>query len=105
HEEVVFKAMKFELEDRLNDNNDNYSPFMPLNFSAFYYNWILYKFGADAKITNWCFNDILDKKVRADNYIKQNQHQNFILSEQRENIFKEIIDAFKNYSNALNLPT
>ncbi|CAG8742121.1 14740_t:CDS:2, partial [Gigaspora margarita] len=97
HEEVFFKAMKSEFKNRPNDNNDN--PFMPLKFSAFYYNWVLNKFGTDAEITNWCFNDILEKKVKADNYIKQNQHQNFILSEQLESISKEIYDAFKNYSN------
>ncbi|CAG8486181.1 20692_t:CDS:2, partial [Gigaspora rosea] len=99
HEEVFFKAMKFELENRLNDDND--SPFMPLNFSAFYYSWVSCKFGADAKITDWCFRDILEKKAKADDYIEQNQHQNFILSEQLESIFKEIYDAFKKNSNIL----
>ncbi|CAG8450394.1 13107_t:CDS:1 [Dentiscutata erythropus] len=90
--------MKFELENRLEDNND--SPFMPLNFSAFYYSWVLNKFGADAKITKWCFNDILEKIIKVDNFIKQNQH--YVLSEQLESNFKEIYDAFKNYSNTKN---
>ncbi|CAG8612475.1 4790_t:CDS:1 [Dentiscutata heterogama] len=96
HEKVFLKAMEFE--NRLDDNND--SPFMSLNFSAFYYSWILNKFGADTEITKWCFNDILEKIIKVDSFIKQNQH--YVLSEQFENNFKELYDAFKNYTNTKN---
>ncbi|CAG8520695.1 36403_t:CDS:1 [Racocetra persica] len=100
HENEFFKAMEFDLENRLDENNN--SPFAPLKFPAFYYCWILSKFGADAQITNWCFNDILEKRVNADVFIQQRHQQNYVLSEQLENNFKEICDAFKSYSNTVN---
>ncbi|CAG8777812.1 9243_t:CDS:2, partial [Racocetra fulgida] len=100
HENEFFKAMEFDLENRLDDNNN--SPFAPLKFPAFYYCWILSKFGAYAQITNWCFNDILEKRVNADVFIQQHHQQNYVLSEQLENNLKEICDAFKSYSNTLN---
>ncbi|CAG8730375.1 9118_t:CDS:2 [Cetraspora pellucida] len=99
HEEVFFKAMEFDLENRLDDNIEN--PFTNLKFPAFYYSWILSKFGPVTKITNWCFNDILEKRVNVDIFVQQHQ-QNYFLNEQPENNFKKICVAFKNYSNTIN---
>ncbi|CAG8818759.1 6345_t:CDS:1, partial [Racocetra persica] len=101
HEKVFFKAMEFDMKNRLDD--DNHRQFAPLKFPAFYYCWILSKFGADAKITDWCFDDILVKRVNLDVFVQQREQRNYVLSEQLEINFKEICDAFKNYSNTINI--
>ncbi|CAG8565785.1 10147_t:CDS:1 [Racocetra fulgida] len=92
--------MEFDMKNRVDD--DNHRQFAPLKFPAFYYCWILNKFGTDAKITDWCFNDILVKRVNLDVFVQQREQRNYVLSEQLEINFKEICDAFKNYSNNIN---
>ncbi|CAG8713914.1 15315_t:CDS:2 [Cetraspora pellucida] len=99
HEKVFFKAMNFDLENRSDDNNN--SLLAPLKFPAFYYCWILNKFGADAEITDSCFEDILMKRVNVDVFIQQRNQRKYILSEQLEHNFKEIKDAFKNYFSTI----
>ncbi|CAG8593264.1 10566_t:CDS:2 [Cetraspora pellucida] len=101
HEKVFFKAMNFDLENRSDDDNNRLLP--PLKFPAFYYCWILNKFGADAEITDLCFKDILMKRVNIDVFVQQRNQRNYILSEQLENNFKEINDAFEDYFNAIKI--
>ncbi|CAG8483049.1 5406_t:CDS:1, partial [Scutellospora calospora] len=67
----------------------------------FYYHWVLDKFGKDAKITEWCFDDILEARINVDIYVQQNQNQD-ALNESPENNFKDIIDVFNKYSDTKN---
>ncbi|CAG8711202.1 9018_t:CDS:2, partial [Dentiscutata erythropus] len=102
-ESKFLRAMDFLLINRSNNGNldNDDSPFKPLEFSTMYYNWCLRRFGENAKITERCFDDILNTRVSIDIYYKQtlnNQVPTGLMQEK----FKNECEVFKIYCNARN---
>ncbi|RIB13269.1 hypothetical protein C2G38_2198339 [Gigaspora rosea] len=97
------ETMEFLLKNKPNNNtlDNNNDPFNPLEFSIMYYNWCLKRFGENAKITENCFEDILNTRISIDNYYKQNQNNQVPAGLMQEK-FKNECEVFKIYCNARN---